>query len=180
MPRREGEAALAGEGRWGTYCLLSSTLLANFAVRYALPPLQLFIAAELSLTVKQRSAMLGAFFPGYIATQFPAGLAVQLWGPKPLVTANLVGHAIFLGILPAAARAAGCPGIYACLVGIGLSQGPLGPCHAANKVACIPAAGPERAWAMTLTSIGSKLAGPLSGWAVGAFAPSASSVSPSL
>jgi hypothetical protein len=101
----------------------------------------------------------------YIATQFPAGLAVQRWGPKPIVTLNLIGHAVFLALLPAASRL-GSGGIYACLVGIGLSQGPLGPCHAANKVACVPSTGPLRAWSQTLTSIGSKLAGPLSGMAV--------------
>lgn len=108
---------------------------------------------------------MGAFFSGYIVTQFPAGLAVQRLGPKPIVTLNLIGHAVCLALLPAAARF-GSSGVYACLVGVGLSQGPLGPCHAANKVAYVPATGPLRAWSLTLTSIGSKLAGPLSGMAV--------------
>eukprot|EP01052_Picozoa_sp_SAG31_P036487 SAG31_NODE_4561_length_3136_cov_4.102733_3_plen_319_part_00 len=163
-------SASGGASQWATYCLLSSTLFANFAVRYALPPLQIFIASELRLSVQQRSALLGAFFSGYIATQFPAGLAVQRWGPKPIVTANLVGHALFLAVLPVVAHRGGSAAIYACLAGIGLSQGPLGPTHAANKVACVPAAGSARAWALTVTGIGSKLAGPLSGWVVPTFA----------
>lgn len=151
--------------RWGAWCLMSGTLLANFTVRYALPPLQLFMAREMRLGEAQRAALLGAFFSGYIATQFPAGLAVQRWGPKPLVTLNLIGHTAFLALLPVAARF-GSGGIYLCLVGVGLSQGPLGPCHAANRVACVPSTGPLRAWSLTLTTIGSKLAGPLSGMAV--------------
>ena len=134
-------------------------------MRYSLPPLQRFIAQELGLGEAQRAALLGAFFSGYIVTQFPAGLAVQRVGPKPIVTANLLGHAIFLALLPAAARF-GSGGIYACLVGIGLSQGPLGPCHAAQKVDCVPSTGPLRAYALTLSSIGSKIAGPLAGMAV--------------
>ncbi len=159
------EPVVAPRPPWGAWCLMSGTLLANFTVRYALPPLQLFIARELRLGEAQRAALLGAFFSGYIATQFPAGLAVQRWGPKPLVTLNLIGHTMCLALLPAAARF-GSGGIYACLVGIGLSQGPLGPCHAANRVACVPSTGPLRAWSLTVTSIGSKLAGPLSGMAV--------------
>ena len=155
----------AEPAQWGVWCLMSTTLLANFAVRYSLPPLQLFIAQELGLGEAQRAALLGAFFSGYIVTQFPAGLAVQRVGPKPIVTANLLGHAIFLALLPAAARF-GSGGIYTCLVGIGLSQGPLGPCHAAQKVDCVPSTGPLRAYALTLSSIGSKIAGPLAGMAV--------------
>lgn len=123
------------------------------------------MARELRLGEAQRAALLGAFFSGYIVTQFPSGLAVQRWGPKPLVTLSLIGHTVCLALLPAAARF-GSGGIYACLVGIGLSQGPLGPTHAAMRVACVPSSGPLRAWALTLTSIGSKLAGPLSGMAV--------------
>ena len=123
------------------------------------------MARELRLGEAQRAALLGAFFSGYILTQFPSGLAVQRWGPKSLVTLNLIGHTVCLALLPTAARF-GSGGIYACLVGIGLSQGPLGPTHAAMRVARVPSTGPLRAWALTVTSIGSKLAGPLSGMAV--------------
>jgi MFS family permease len=156
---------------WGMCALLSGQVLVNFVVRYALPPLQVFIARELHLSVAQRSALLGAFFAGYIPAQFPSGLAVRRWGSKRVATANLVGHTLCLYMLPGAAataarRSGSSAWLYACLAGVGVSQGPLGPCLAQNKVAWVPRSGQQRALALTLLSLGSKLAGPVAGWAV--------------
>jgi hypothetical protein len=40
---------------------------------------------------------------GYIASQFPAGILSQLVGGKIMLTANLVGHAVLMLLLPTAA-----------------------------------------------------------------------------
>jgi hypothetical protein len=71
-------------GRWGVWCLMSGTLLANFTVRYALPPLQLFIAQELQLGEAQRAALLGAFFSG---VRFST--AVEIHSVRVVVTRGL-------------------------------------------------------------------------------------------
>jgi hypothetical protein len=68
------ETAAAQGGRKLVYTMLSGQLLCNFSIRYMLAPLtSVFIAAEAGYTESQQAALLGAFFPGYMLTQFPAG-----------------------------------------------------------------------------------------------------------
>ena len=87
------------------YTMLSGQLLCNFSIRYMLAPLaSVFIAAEYGYSEAQKAALLGAFFPGYMVTQFPAGVLAQMVGGKGVLTANLLGHATMLLALPAAAR----------------------------------------------------------------------------
>eukprot|EP01043_Picozoa_sp_COSAG02_P006725 COSAG02_NODE_194_length_29788_cov_20.044090_11_plen_435_part_00 len=142
------------------YTMLSAQLLCNFSIRYMLAPLaSVFIAAEYGYSEAQKAALLGAFFPGYMATQFPAGILAQIVGGKGVLTANLLGHASMLLALPAAARR-GHRWVWCCLCAIGLSQGPMGPAQQKLKTAWLPA-GPERAWGLQVINLGSKLAGPL-------------------
>ena len=85
-------------------CLLCLTFLSYAVHRYSLAPLtSVFAAMELGYTDAQKAYLLGAFFPGYIASQFPAGILSQLIGGKVMLTANLVGHALFMLLLPSAA-----------------------------------------------------------------------------
>lgn len=142
------------------YTMLSGQLLCNFSIRYMLAPLaSVFISAEYGYSEAQKAALLGAFFPGYMVTQFPAGVLAQTVGGKGVLTANLLGHAAMLLALPAAARR-GHRWVWCCLCAIGLAQGPMGPAQQKLKTSWLPA-GPERAWALQIINLGSKLAGPL-------------------
>ena len=40
---------------------------------------------EFGYSAVRRSLLLGAFFPGYLLTQLPAGWAAQVWGPKKVI-----------------------------------------------------------------------------------------------
>ena len=168
------------------YACLSGQFLVNFSIRcdhhtlvshtrrsscttavprYSLAPLtSVFAAMELGYTDAQKAYLLGAFFPGYIASQFPAGILSQLVGGKVMLTANLVGHALFVLLLPSAA-ALGYRWLGACLCCIGLVQGPMGPAQQKIKTAWLPV-GPDRALALQIIALGSKAAGPLSNLAV--------------
>ena len=142
------------------YTMLSGQLLCNFSIRYMLAPLtSVFIAAEYGYNEAQKAALLGAFFPGYMITQFPAGVLAQIVGGKGVLTANLLGHAAMLLALPAAARR-GHRWVWCCLCAIGLAQGPMGPAQQKLKTSWLPV-GPERALALQVINLGSKLAGPL-------------------
>ena len=144
---------------------LSHLSLQCRAPRYSLAPLtSVFAAMELGYTDAQKAYLLGAFFPGYIASQFPAGILSQLIGGKVMLTANLVGHALFMLLLPSAA-ALGYRWLGACLCCIGLVQGPMGPAQQKIKTAWLPV-GPDRALALQIIALGSKAAGPLSNLAV--------------
>ena len=146
-------------------CLLCLTFLSYAVHRYSLAPLtSVFAAMELGYTDAQKAYLLGAFFPGYIASQFPAGILSQLIGGKVMLTANLVGHALFMLLLPSAA-ALGYRWLGACLCCIGLVQGPMGPAQQKIKTAWLPV-GPDRALALQIIALGSKAAGPLSNLAV--------------
>jgi hypothetical protein len=126
---------------------------------------------------------------GYIASQFPAGILSQLVGGKIMLTANLVGHAVLMLLLPTAAvraarsltdslsvldstrdahltglphtravlQARGYRWLAACLCGLGLVQGPMGPAQQKIKTAWLPQ-GPDRAMALQIIALGSKAA----------------------
>lgn len=146
------------------YVLMGGQQLSNTVIRQSLPTLILFMGLEFGFADVRKSALLGAFFPGYLMTQLPAGWAAQRYGPKIIFTLNLLGHTLCLA-LPAAAAASNPMWLYTCLTALGLAQGPLIPVQGALKTNWLTK-GPSRAWALRVIGLGNRLAGPLANWLV--------------
>ena len=75
--------------------------------------------------------------------------------PLRIITANLIGNAVLVGMLPLAAAAEGVAGLAACLCGIGLFQAPMVPAISALYSTWMPKS--ERAFALALPELGSKI-----------------------
>jgi ACS family D-galactonate transporter-like MFS transporter len=129
---------------------------ADFYVRQALPQLIGFIAAERAATAGQKALLLGSFFPGYVSAQIPSGVLASILGPKPIITANLLGNAALMALLPLAAAGDGVAWLAACLCGVGLFQAPMVPAISALYGTWMPKS--ERAFALALPELGSKIA----------------------
>ena len=145
--------------------LLGAASFCAFSTRYALAPLVSVFMAEHAFTAMQKTALLGAFFPGYIVSMVPGGLLAQKLGGKVIFSVILLGHALFAAAIPAAARR-GPNVLWACLCAIGLCQGPLFGAQKKVQAAWLPTDGPTRARALMVVNLGSKLAGPATGFAV--------------
>ena len=107
---------------------------------------------ELASTPAEKAMLLGSFFPGYVLGQIPSGILAQIYGAKPIVTANLMGNAALLLLLPAAAKRS-VLAICACLTGIGLFQAPMVPAISVLYRDWMPP-GPERAFALAIPELG--------------------------
>ena len=141
--------------------LLGAASFCTFSTRYAIAPLvSVFIAAQQGYTTAQKTFLLSAFFPGYVASMVPGGVLAQAVGGKAVFSAILWGHALFAALIPAAVRRG--PGtLWACLCAIGLCQGPLFGAQKKVQAAWLPQDGPERARALMVVNMGSKLSGPV-------------------
>ena len=105
--------------------------------------------------------LLAAFYPGYVGAHIPGGLAVQRYGGKALLTANMAGSAIVCAMLPLAVRVkpslrAGSLAVLLALLGV--MQGPLIPSLSVMRKDWIPK-GPGRAVALRLQDLGGTLTG---------------------
>ena len=128
----EPRAVSTGPSRGLMYVLITGQQLFNVLIRQSLPTLLLFMGLEFGWSDSTKSMLLGAFFPGYLTTQLPAGWAAQRYGPKVIFTLNLLGHTLCLA-LPAAASAANPLWLAGCLTAIGVAQGPMIPVQGALK-----------------------------------------------
>ena len=131
--------------------------LANFVQRFGLPSLIPFIVEEAGFDAMQRSLLLAGFFPGYMATQIPAGVLSGVFGFRQMLSGNLFGNALALALTPAAAAASARAGrvlpLCACFTVMGLLQGPLVPAMAVcHRNWMLP--GQERAWGLRIYSLG--------------------------
>ena len=71
-PRNKMPAA-----RGTMYALLAAQPLTNWVIRGGLPSLIQFVVEEYALADAQKAMLLGAFYPGYLLTQIPSGIAIQ-------------------------------------------------------------------------------------------------------
>jgi hypothetical protein len=155
------------------FALLGGASFCTFGIRFALNPLaSVFIASEYAFTAAQRTWLLSAFFPGYILSMIPGGLLASHVGGKAVYTGILASHAALALAIPAAARAG--PGaLWGCLCALGLCQGPLFGAQKQLQAGWLPTDGGERARALMVVGLGSKLAGPVTNVAVPWLAASA-------
>lgn len=114
-----------------------------------------FIVEEQNYSAAQAALLLAGFFPGYMVTQVPGGWASQRFGAKIVNGLNLGGQALFLLLLPAAAKL-GPVALAVALTCLGLCQGPLVPAQAVLQRNWMPA-GPERAWVGRITQMGQRI-----------------------
>jgi ACS family sodium-dependent inorganic phosphate cotransporter len=147
------------------YGMLSATSLNNLAIRFGLPAIVFFMQREYGWAPAEVAGVLGSFFPGYIATQVPSGWFAQKFGGVGILTVNMVGNAALLCLIPAAA-AAGRGYLRLCFCAMGLFQGPLIPAQGAIKAEWLRGLGAERAFALRVMGLGSKLAATVTGAAV--------------
>ena len=141
--------------------LLGAASFCAFSTRYSLAPLvSVFIAAQAGYTAAQKTYLLSAFFPGYVASMVPGGILASVYGGKRVFSVVLWGHALFAALIPAAVRE-GPTALWACLCAIGLCQGPLFGAQKSAQAAWLPSDGPTRARALMVVNLGSKLAGPI-------------------
>ena len=80
--------------------MLAAQPLTNWVIRGAIAPLMQFIVADLKFNASQKAVLLGAFYPGYLATQIPAGFLIQRFGAKLILTANMLGTSLCTLALP--------------------------------------------------------------------------------
>lgn len=132
----------------------------NHLIRGSLPTLVPLIAAAGGYSDAERAMMLGAFFPGYLLTQIPAGAFAQTHGGKLVLAINTLGTAAVTLLLPAAARlqSAGkrntvAPRLIALLLAaMGLFQGSLVPGQVQMQKDWLPV-GSARAWVLSCTEM---------------------------
>ena len=157
-------AAEPEEGSHGTfrarctmYGLLAAFEMTNYVTRLAIPYIVTFMVRDFSFSEQQRALLLNSFTPGYILTQIPAGWAIQRWGAKPVVSVNSLGIVAIMLSLPTVAARGGARAACACLILFGMLQSTFPPALWTLKGRWIPT-GPERAWALLISSYGSTLA----------------------
>eukprot|EP01052_Picozoa_sp_SAG31_P018647 SAG31_NODE_1329_length_8753_cov_4.101225_6_plen_311_part_00 len=143
-------------GRCVMYVLISCFEMTNYLTRLAVPYLVAFIVRDMSFSETQRAMLLNSFTPGYVITQIPAGMCVQRWGCKPVIAANGLGIVAVMAALPLAAKR-GAAAVSGCLFSFGMVQSTFAPALWTIKSTWIPQ-GPERAWAMMASGMGTTLA----------------------
>ena len=133
--------------------LLSAQPVTNWVIRGSISFLVPFIAKEMGFTHSERAMLLGAFYPGYVASHVPGGWAVQRFGGKVVLTINMVGTAVLCVAMPLAMRVRAslrAVTISSLLLCMGLFQGPLIPALQHMRKDWLPT-GPGRALAMRLS-----------------------------
>jgi ACS family D-galactonate transporter-like MFS transporter len=117
-------------------------------IRSSLPPLVPFIASDVGYSSIQQASLLGAFFPGYLLTQLPAGWLAQRFGAKLVLSLNMFGTAVLYSLLPMAARSSSSTlPVAGLLTTMGLCQGGLIPAEAAINREWLTGMDPTgRAW----------------------------------
>lgn len=155
--------------RWTVYLLLSGQIMNNLAIRFGLPAMIFFMQQEYLWSPAQLAKVTGAFFPGYMLTQIPAGWIANRFGGKDILTVNMAGNALLLCLLPKAA-AMGEGWLYAAMSVMGAFQGPLIPAQGAIKASWLAGLGAERPFVLRVMGLGSKIASTLTGLAVPALA----------
>ena len=136
------------------YLLISGGWCSNYLIRNSLPSLLPFVArAQVTTTLSrthslshthslslalsravfpqgfsdaQLATLLGAFYPGYLLTQIPAGILATRVGAKIVLTSNMAATAVLTLAMPALARRGALP-LAALLGTMGLFQGSLVP-----------------------------------------------------
>ena len=81
------------------------------------------------------AALLGAFFPGYLAMMLPSGWAAQRFGGVGVLSAGTLGTGMLLLLAPL------CTSVWslcAVLTAMGMTQAPLIPAQAVLKRAWVP------------------------------------------
>ena len=143
------------KARVAMYGLTAGVTMINFLLRNGIPNLVPFIVQEQGYSASEAALLLAGFFPGYMVTQVPGGWASQRFGAKVVNSLNVGGQALFLVLLPAAAKM-GVRSVAVVLTCLGMCQGPLVPAQAVVQRHWLPA-GPERAWVSRLTQVGQRI-----------------------
>ncbi len=130
------------------FALLALVIVNTKMIRSSLPPLVPFISRDIGYSSMQQASLLGAFFPGYLLTQLPAGWLAQRFGAKLVLSLNMFGTAVLYSLLPAAARSStGTLPVAGLLTTMGLCQGGLIPAEAAINREWLAGMDPTgRAW----------------------------------
>ena len=108
------------------YLLISGGWCSNYLIRNSLPSLLPFVAKAQGFSDAQLATLLGAFYPGYLLTQIPAGILATRVGAKIVLTSNMAATAILTLAMPAIARRGVVP-LATLLSTMGLFQGSLVP-----------------------------------------------------
>jgi hypothetical protein len=114
------------------FLLLPAQATTNYSVRGLLPQLIQDIVVVQAFTEAQKSSLLAAFYPGYIAAMLPAGWAVQRFGPKLLLGLDNYLQGAALMCVPAAAKMGTLP-LCICMAAMGVSQAPIFPGQSVMK-----------------------------------------------
>ena len=149
------------------FALLALVVVNTKMIRSAIPPLVPFIASSVGYSTMQSASLLGAFFPGYLLTQVPAGWCAQRFGAKLVVTTNIVGTALLFSLIPAMAHRSASPlPVAGILTAMGLCQGGLIPAEAAIKHEWLAGMHPgKRAWMQGILGFAHQLCHLLATWA---------------
>ena len=115
------------------FSLLALVIVNTKMIRSSLSPLVPFIARDIGYSSIQQASLLGAFFPGYLLTQLPAGWLAQRFGAKLVLSLNMFGTAALFSLLPTVARSStgSTLPVAGLLTTMGLCQGGLIPAEAA-------------------------------------------------
>jgi MFS family permease len=141
--------------RHGMYGMMVLSQVLNWFMRVGVPQLLPFLVSELRLSEIGRGAVLGAFFPSYVAVQVPAGMLERYTGAKPLIVANLFGVGGCLLAMPSAARRGGVVMLTALQMLMGAFAGLLFPVQKMLLREWAPLSlGGERVWALRASALG--------------------------
>ena len=146
-------------GRLFMCVMLALQSSSNHLIRGVLPTLVPLIAAANGYSDAERAMMLGAFFPGYLVTQIPAGAFAQKHGGKLVLAINTLGTAAITLLLPAVAKSGSLSSNVGprlptlLLAAMGLFQGSLVPGQVQMQKDWLPT-GSARAWTLSCTEMG--------------------------
>jgi MFS family permease len=137
-----------------TYAMLSCAIVGVKTVRASIASLVPFIVQGAGLSVTESALLLSAFFPGYAISQVPAGGITQMFGGKLVLTVSLGGTAAMIALAPTLSRLQNATRwLSACLLGMGLAQGLMGPASSSLFQAWMPREGVERVWVQKLLGL---------------------------
>lgn len=124
----------------------------NYADRVNVSVAIIAIAEQYALTIEQQSAVLSAFFLGYLPMQLGGAVLCRRAGAKRVLALGAAGWSLFTALTPAAA-AMGYSTLLVCRVAMGLTEGVAFPSVYHFLAGWIPANERGRAISVFLTGV---------------------------
>ncbi len=115
---------MAGNDRYSIVAVLACAYLLSYVDRMVMASAIPFIAEDFHLSPLSMGVVLGAFFVGYTAMQFPGGLVADRFGPRAVLAISVGCWSIFTALT---ATASGLTSLVIIRVLFGLGEGPFPP-----------------------------------------------------